>query len=345
MMNPCRGLLRIRRASDLALTALFGLALDFDLIGGDLRAASVVLGAVVRRYCRPSQTFARDAGSPFCEENYGPLLRQQINFQYLLDCVRVRFDHSRPSHWSRGREDCDDAMGLVASQLADILYAMLLSTLTSTSSPSVARGERDVGALVATLTECPLGSVCAHIVTIVITKLLIKCDVLSPACLGVSNLKEHRKRRGSSKRDPDDIALESRLGRNMLLCHYHDVVAPLILGRTAPTSGGLGIKEVRDGDVHAPAPSRDAASDLPLDWTCHWRLTLLTFSWLSSLAGIDESQSISNSTGNLLITAGKSGLLDGAMLGCRGDKKKAGADILAALSHFLVLSSSGESSR
>ena len=65
------------------------------------------------------------------------------------------------------------------------------------------------------------------------------------------------------------------------------------------------------------------------------------FQWLSSLAGIDESQTISTSTGNLLLLAAKAGSLNGAVLGHKGDKKSA-QDMLAVLSHFLVLSSSRE---
>lgn len=57
---------------------------------------------------------------------------------------------------------------------------------------------------------------------------------------------------------------------------------------------------------------------------------------------MEESQSISNSTGHLLLLAGKAGSLDGAILGCKGDKKLAGDNMLAVLSHFLVLSSSRE---
>ena len=63
--------------------------------------------------------------------------------------------------------------------------------------------------------------------------------------------------------------------------------------------------------------------------------------WLSSLAGMEESQSISASTGHLLLLAGRAGSLDGAILGRGRDRKSAG-DMLAVLSHFLVLSSSRE---
>ena len=73
----------------------------------------------------------------------------------------------------------------------------------------------------------------------------------------------------------------------------------------------------------------------------HLSFTTPHFQWLSSLAGIDESQTISTSTGNLLLLAAKAGPLDGAVLGHKGDRKSA-QDMLAVLSHFLVLSSSRE---
>ncbi len=123
----------------------------------------------------------------------------------------------------------------VASSLSDVLYTVLLSTVTSAARVDVAHGERDVGALVATLTECSLDSIAAHVVTTTIVRLLAKCGVMSSLCLGFSTKSRKSGRRG---RDPEDIALESRLWRNMPLCHYHDIVAPLLLSRSTPRSGG-----------------------------------------------------------------------------------------------------------
>lgn len=57
---------------------------------------------------------------------------------------------------------------------------------------------------------------------------------------------------------------------------------------------------------------------------------------------MEESKSISTSTGHLLLLAGKAGTLAGAITGQHGDKKAAGDNMLAVLSHFLVLSSSRE---
>ncbi len=56
---------------------------------------------------------------------------------------------------------------------------------------------------------------------------------------------------------------------------------------------------------------------------------------------MEESKWISASTGHLILLAGKAGSLDRVMLGNQSDKKSA-KDLLAVLSHFLVLSSSRE---
>ena len=61
---------------------------------------------------------------------------------------------------------------------------------------------------------------------------------------------------------------------------------------------------------------------------------------------MEESQSISSSTGHLLLLAGRAGRLDGAILGRgpahEGGGERSSGDMLAVLSHFLVLSSSRE---
>jgi len=315
--NPSRGILRIRRASDLALTAVFGLALDFDLLGNDPMAAAPILKAVASRYCQA------DTVSPFNGEDYGSLLRKQVNLQYFLDCIRIRFDHSvessPPSNGGRGirrpslvtphrvsAATNDRLIESVASSLSDILYTMLLSTLTSAAGISVSRGERDVGALVATLTECPLGSLCAHVVTTSIARLLVKCGVMSSLCLGASSTtssQSHNRRRSTSTttpgriREPEDIALESRLGRNMLLCHYHDIVAPLLLSRSTPRSSPqLQGDEPEDDEKKSDGQELSSSVDFtnnkgtsevchPLDWSHHWRLSLLTFTVSSSQKG------------------------------------------------------------
>ena len=185
------------------------------------------------------------------------------------------------------------AVEAVASSLSDILYAMLLSTLTSAAGTSVTRGERDVGAVVAALTECPLGSVAAHAATTALARLLVRCGVFSPLCLGnlgpsAEGAATHGAGatgeglgEGQRRRAPGDAALESRLGRNLLLCHYQDIVAPLLLSRSAPRS--YAAPHLATGDEKLVASVELASgvgagdSSQPLDWTRHWRLSLLTF--------------------------------------------------------------------
>ena len=303
IINPCRGLLRVRRASDMALTALFGLAMDFDLLGNDPLAAAPILRAIASRYCQNgTASVSGDRGNIFYGEDYGSLLRKQINIQYFLDCLRIRFDHSvvsspkgMMSPLSSTSDVNDLALESVASSLSDMLYTMLLSTLTSAAGVNVTRGERDVGALVATLTECPLGSLCAHVVTTCIARLLVKCGVMSSLCLGVSSRRYQKRRSSIRRRDPGDIALESRLGRNMLLCHYHDIVAPLLLSRSTPRSSSQPNEsedDKNDGDKTLSQPIDFTNStgafkaSYPLDWTHHWRLSLLTFAVSSYSSGI-----------------------------------------------------------
>ena len=97
--NPCRGLLRVRRPLYQELTVLLGLATDFDLLGNDPAAAAKILRAVVVRYCRADTIVVGGEGSGagarlpgFGGEDYGGLLRRQVNLQYLLDCLRIRFN-------------------------------------------------------------------------------------------------------------------------------------------------------------------------------------------------------------------------------------------------------------
>jgi hypothetical protein len=353
--NPCRGLIRIRRASDLALTAVFGLAMDIDLFGNDPAGAAPILRAIASRYCHVDMTsMTQNRADSFFGEDYGSLLRKQVNLQYFLDCLRIRFDHSLlppKGVLQQGLVISSTAsvrsVESVASSFSDLLYTMLLSTLKSTAGVSVSRGERDIGALVGTLTECPLGSVCAHVITTTIARLLVNCGVMSAVCLGLSSSPTRKK--NGRRRLPEDIALESRLARNLLLCHYHDIVAPLLLSRSSPRFSYQTKDElcdVKNASLElSPSIDFDSKFDCdamhPLDWTYHWRLSLLTFAWLSSLTGVEESKSICTSTGHLLLLAGKAGSLDYAMLGYESDKKSV-KDVMEGFSHFLVLNSANE---
>jgi len=290
-----------------------------------------------------------------------------MNLQYFLDTIRVRFDHSVAKaseehvHDNHSRyhdsERVKSSMYLIANALSEILYCMILATLTSSSGTSVTRGERDVGALVATLTECPLGSVCAHVVTTTVAKLLVKCRVLSPLCLGSSDAVNEGvyTRRPTRSSDIEEVSLESRLGRNMILCHYHDIVAPLLLSRSVPhysfqqNETKEGANTVEENKAKYPCQidfvngTGTNNPTLPIDWTHHWRLSLFTFVWLCSLAGSDGGRLASDSTGRLLLASAKAGSLDGAFLGnIANGRSSCKTDVLGALSKLLVRTSSGE---
>ncbi|KAL7500214.1 hypothetical protein ACHAWT_008212 [Skeletonema menzelii] len=348
ILNPYRGLLRVRRASDFALTAFFGLAMDFDFLGNDPLAAASILEAISKRYCPCIQSSTK-GGSGFNSDDYGALLRKQINLQYFLDTIRVRFDksviagsHEKASTEQISASTIEEGYESIAVSLSNILYNMLITTLTSSAGPSVTLGERDVGALVATLTECPLGSICAHVVTTSIIRVLVKCGVMSPLCLRdrdsiVSSSAITQKKKSHRKRTAEDIALESRFGRNMMLCHYHDVVAPLLLSRRVPQTHSQEIDSSEEKEAQRQACTLEFAENaLFLDWTYHWRLSLLTYTWICSIASEDEGRSSSTQTGRLLLSAGNAGCLDFAF---EGLKSKSEADILATLSDYLVLNS------
>jgi hypothetical protein len=283
IVDPNRGLLRIRRTSDLALTVFFGLALDLDLIGKDMAASARVVQAISCRYCQVSNALLNGIGTSHEEPLYGSLLRSQMNIQYFLDSIRVRFDNSVSILSIQGERYSDRgriALESIADSLSDILYSMLLSSFTSASGNSVTRGERDIGALIATLTECKFGTVCASVVMNSIAKLLVKCGVFSPQCLERSSHQtkpSHHHRR----RDTVDLALENRLARNMLLCHFHDIVGPLILSKSAPSYSIESAEANGDNkDTQMLSCNVGVVSNtgLLLDWTHDWRLALLTFS-------------------------------------------------------------------
>jgi hypothetical protein len=292
IIDPNRGLLRVRRTSDLAMTTLFGMALDFDFLGKDLRTAASIMTAITQRYCLAPISSLASRGASSEEPIYGALLRSQMNVQYFLDTIRIRFDNS-VSSFKRAERYTDQElkyMESIANSLSDILYSMLLSTLTSATGSAVTRGERDIGALVAALTECPFGSISANVATNAISKLLVKCGVFSPLCLEQgSPLPKSSTRR----RDTVDLALENRLARNLLLCHFHDIVAPLLLSRSAPnysTETAKAEKEKEDNNGAHALLSCDigvvSSKGLPLDWSYDWRLSLLTFLVSSSSSAL-----------------------------------------------------------
>ena len=82
LSNPGRGILRIRRASDLALTALFGLAMVFDLLGNG--------------YCSYTEGYCKPVLSRRC------YLDERRSIQHLnLDSMKGMKPEAKPqiNHW------------------------------------------------------------------------------------------------------------------------------------------------------------------------------------------------------------------------------------------------------
>ena len=270
-MDDLSPALQIRRTSDTALTAVFGLALDLDLWGGDPLAAVPIISFVAERY----------GGTSFTS---GYILRSQVSVQYFLDCIRLRYDNFPAS----------EALYEVSHQFSLILQSMLLSSLSNRRS--ISQGEHDVSACISALSDSPLGSVGAHVVLHAIVGVLAWCEVLPvEASLTVND---------PGKDDERKMQLASRLGRNLLMSQFHDVVAPMILSRT-----------VFSGErTMNPSISGSSTYEGSLSWQDHWQLILLLFSWVSSIAGA-EGLIAAKSAGSLLLASGVAGSLTGALCG------------------------------
>jgi len=269
--------MQIRRTSDSALTAVFGLALDLDLWGGDPAAAGPIVEFVAKRY----------GGTSFTS---GYILRSQVSVQYFLDCIRLRYDMFAAA----------PGVEKVSLQFSLILQSMLLSSLSNRRS--ISQGEHDVSACMSALTDSPLGTVGAHIVLNAIVGVLAWCEVL-PA--EVSQTVD-----GPGKDDERKMQLASRLGRNLLMAQFHDVIAPMILSRTIFSS------ERNLSTSRSVNPESGYSGHMK--WQDHWQLVLLLFSWVSSIAGA-EGLLAAKSTGSLLLASGVAGSLKASLCGSDRD--------------------------
>ncbi|KAL7565117.1 hypothetical protein ACA910_005124 [Epithemia clementina (nom. ined.)] len=276
-MDQLSPAMQIRRTSDSALTAVFGLALDLDLWGSDAVAASRVIGFVAKRY----------GGTSFTS---GYILRSQISVQYFLDCLKLRFDSSPAS----------PAVEETALQFSLILQSMLLSSLSNRRS--ISQGEHDVSACVSALTDSALGSVGCHVVLTAIVGVLAWCEVLPPE---MSLTVEH-----PGTDDERKMHLASRLGRNLLMAQFHDVIAPMILSRTI-FSGERTMSMSKITNQNSNYSGH-------LAWQKHWQLVLLLFSWVASIAG-SEGLISAKAAGSLLLASSVAGSLREALAGSNQD--------------------------
>jgi hypothetical protein len=257
--------MQIQRTSDLALTALFGLALDLELWGHNVLACAEICEAIAERYGGPCVTA-------------GYIVRSQISVQYLLDLTKSQMDREAPS----------EALERVSNACAKVLQAMILSSLSN--QRSISQGEHDVCACMGALSDCPLGTVGAHIILKALMGVLQWCEIF-PQEEDIPPADEDHK-----------MQVASRLGRNLLMGQFHDVVAPMLLSRTVFCGERTMSKDKGKNGVYAGS----------LSWEEHWRLALLTFAWVSSIAG-PEGVIASKSLGSLLLASGLAGSLQGAL--------------------------------
>jgi hypothetical protein len=342
---------QIQRTSDLALTAVFGIALDWDLWGRDLRAACGMLEALAERY-----------GGVCVTSGY--IVRSQISVQYFLDTLKYRLQKvgsglsasNIGNHSVGGVKQTPNQqrefLRRISNACAKLLQAMLLSSLSNTRS--ISQAEHDISACMGALSDCPLGTFLAHVVLQALLGVLQWCEIVPPNLTAedsdavdvgsdrtpsswindaATNTPSHKSRVD----DDHKCQVASRLARNLLMSQFHDVIAPMLLSRTVFS----GERTMEQAAVAAAAAAASMASNghssltstrnqrgantsststtrgstiVPLSWQEDWRLGLLIFSWVSSIAGPEGVYS-AKSLGSLLLASGLAGSLDGAIEG------------------------------
>ena len=294
---------QIQRTSDIALTALFGFALELEVWGKDLIACQDVLEAIASRYGGSCVTA-------------GYIVRSQISVQYLLDLFKSKLD----------RLPYSKELERISNAGAQILQAMLLSSLTNRRS--ISQGEHDISACMGALSDCPLGSVGGHVIFTALMGVLQWCEIFppSPENKRAENDNFLQSNSNSTRIDEDHkLHVSARLCRNLLMGQFHDVVAPMLLSRTVfcgERSMGVGSNsdEATATSTASASSSSSAngdrkgnsAKDGTLSWQNHWRLGLQIFSWIASIAGPDGFIA-SRSLGSLLLASGLAGSLKGAL--------------------------------
>ena len=238
---------KVRWTSDVALTALFGFALDYDLWGATAQAAAPMTACVAERHGGSCVTA-------------GYILRSQMSVQHFLDAIRLRFD-SLPA--SRDLE-------ATADSLSKVLQAMLLSSLLNRRS--IAQGEHDIAACVGAMSDSSLGRCATHVILNAIVGILIMYEIL-PVEISIG-----RPQRVEPSQDRK-IQVASRLGRNLLISQFHDVVAPMILLQTVFS---------RERTMLLKNSRTDSAEyDGSMCWQNHWGHALHAFTWVASIAGAE----------------------------------------------------------
>lgn len=157
----------------------------------------------------------------------------------------------------------------LANHFSTLLRGMLASSLSNRKQ--ISPGEHDVAACLGALSDCALGTVGAHVILTALVELHEIAEV-SP-----------------------------RLGRNLIMGQYHEVVAPMLLSRT-----------VFSGEQMMMGASAREQEPFYL-WQYHWRLALVLFSWTTSVSG-PEGDIAARSTGSLLFASALAGSLKGCLV-------------------------------
>jgi hypothetical protein len=276
----------IRRASDIALTAIFGFAMDMDLWGNDMCACASIMKEIVDRYC--SEGFDSDNNAEIADKfdvGYGRMLRSEISVQHLLDNIRMRFSEEIILSQRSNSEICD-AKQSVATSLSRLLYMLLKYSLSS--QKSIPQGEHDVISAVNALSDCQLGSVGSHAILTAINDVLVFCETFplnqaESAALPETDVQAisavlYSHHYSNSKQKSRDACFKlkamktdiiGRLARNLIIGQFHNVLAPLLLSRTIFTGNAESTSNSKN-DVLDGNHSR-------YHWQSHWRLVLRLF--------------------------------------------------------------------
>jgi len=287
-------LMHWQRGSDLALTSIFGLALNLDLWGRQEEALLCMLSEISRRYGNITG---------------GQLLRRQIPIQSFLDLIRSRLEFASPK---------------VGERLATLLRYMLLASLSHTKNISI--GEHDIHACCSALSDLPLGSVGTHVIFHSWSAILDWCNDTD----------------NSAEDEEHMMNVCRKLGRNLMMSQYHDVVAPMLLSRTVfcgerSMSGFIPDKSKQSSEslVEEKETPQQQLLNQP-NWRSHWRMVLSLFAWVTSIAG-PEGVIAAKAVGNLLLASGSAGSLEGCLIEEDSAKNKEYSDKSMSYLHHLFM--------
>lgn len=301
----------VRRTSDLAMTAIFGFVFDFDLWGGDPVAAASIIKQFSDLYC--TDGFGYQTNCPELIEKYdsgyGRLLRGQISVQHFLDQIRLRFGSEIIVQGNENNAERTIALQTLSTALSRVLFVMLKYSLWK----QISQGEQDISAVVGALSDCPLGSIGAHVVLSALNDLLIYCELVPNHKFGSKHiigkkgvepdniesllkgttywrpLSKELEQAMKLKRIKSEIA--GRLARNLQMGQFHDVVAPMLLSRTVfdgrrnIVGNGTNLVQERIEPIRDQKFDSIGKTHSSYEWQNHWITTLQIFivSFSSSL--------------------------------------------------------------